>query len=142
MAGIVATAEIDVDASPKRVWHALTDPDQIKQYMFGSQVETDWKPGSRIVWKGEWEGKPYEDKGEVIAVEPEKTLEVTHFSAMSGAEDKPENYHRLTYRLEPRGEQTHVELSQDNNPDESAAQHSQQNWEAMLSGLKDVVEKG
>jgi uncharacterized protein YndB with AHSA1/START domain len=142
MAGIVAIAEIDVDASPKEVWDALTDPDLIKQYMFGSTVRSDWQPGSPITWSGEYEGKAYEDKGEVLTVEPERLLEVTHFSPMTGQEDKPENYHRVTYRLEPRGTQTHIELSQDNNPDQSAAEHSKQNWSMMLNGLKELLERG
>ena len=44
MAGIVANAEIDVDGTADEVWAALIDPVQIKQYMFGSQVDTDWRP--------------------------------------------------------------------------------------------------
>ena len=50
MRGHVAVAEIQIDASPARVWSALTTPAEIEQYMFGSRVETDWEPGSRIVW--------------------------------------------------------------------------------------------
>jgi uncharacterized protein YndB with AHSA1/START domain len=65
-AGFVATAETEIEAPPKRVWTALTDPDEIEKYMFGSHVVTDWKPGSPIVWKGEYEGKKYEDKGKVL----------------------------------------------------------------------------
>ena len=140
MTGIVATAEIDVDAPPDEVWSALTEPSRIKEYMFGSDVETDWKPGSPITWSGEFNGKSYQDKGEVLAVEPGRRIEVTHFSPMSGAEDKPENYHRLIYVLEARGNGTHVELSQDNNPDEAAAEHSRENWRTMLAGLKKHVE--
>jgi len=34
----VATVETDISASPSRVWSALTDPEQIKRYMFGSEV--------------------------------------------------------------------------------------------------------
>ncbi len=49
MANIVATAEIEVAASPGDVWKALTDPDVIATYFFGSRVETDWRPGSSIV---------------------------------------------------------------------------------------------
>jgi hypothetical protein len=59
---------------------------------------------------------------------------------MSGQEDVPENYHTLTYELEPRGEGTHVSLSQDNNASADEAAHSRDNWAAMLSGLKNVVE--
>ena len=140
MADYVATAESEIDAPPSQVWAALTDPEQIKKYMFGSQVETDWRPGSPIVWKGEYEGKRYEDKGEVLEFEPERRLKVTHFSPLSGQEDVPENYHTLVYELEEHGTKTRVSLSQDNNPTEEAAEHSRANWEQMLSGLKQVVE--
>jgi uncharacterized protein YndB with AHSA1/START domain len=142
MADHVATAEIEVGASPSRVWTALTEPEQIKKYMFGSEVETDWRPGSPIVWKGEYEGKQYEDKGEIVEIEPERRLKVTHFSPLSGQEDLPENYHTLLYELEEHDGNTRVSLSQDNNPSEEAAKHSRANWEQMLSGLKQVVEGG
>jgi uncharacterized protein YndB with AHSA1/START domain len=56
MTGKVATATVDIDATPQRVWSALTDPDEIEKYMFGSRVDTDWKPGSPIVWRGELYG--------------------------------------------------------------------------------------
>ena len=142
MADYVATAETEIDVSPSRVWTALTEPEQIKKYMFGSEVETDWQPGSPIVWKGEYEGKQYEDKGEIVEIEPERRLKVTHFSPLSGQEDAPENYHTLLYELEEHDGKTRVSLSQDNNPSEEAAEHSRANWEQMLSGLKQVVESG
>ena len=142
MADHVATVETEIEAPPSKVWTALTDPDQIEKYMFGSHVVTDWKPGSSIVWKGEYEGKAYEDKGEILEVEPERRLKLTHFSPLSGEEDVPENYHTLVYELESYGPKTRLALSQDGNPTEEAAKHSQENWEKMLSGLKEVVEKG
>jgi uncharacterized protein YndB with AHSA1/START domain len=140
MTGRVATAEAEIDAPRSKVWRALTDPDQIQKYMFGSRVETDWKPGSRITWKGEYEGKKYEDKGEILEVVQERRLKVTHFSPLSGKEDAPENYHTLVYELKENDGKTHVSLSQDNNPSEEAAEHSRANWEKMLSALKEVVE--
>lgn len=60
---------------------------------------------------------------------------------MSGREDRPENYHTLLYELEERGGRTRVSLSQDKNPTEEAAEHSRANWEKMLAGLKQVVER-
>jgi uncharacterized protein YndB with AHSA1/START domain len=140
MTGHVATAEAVIAAPAERVWKALTDPDEIEKYMFGSRVSTDWQPGSPITWKGEYEGKPYEDKGEVLEVVPGQRLQVTHFSPLSGADDAPENYHTLTYELEDHDGHTHVSLSQDNNSSAEAAEHSRANWEQMLSGLKTVVE--
>ena len=140
MRDFVARAETEIDAKRSHVWDALTDPDLIEKYMFGSRVETDWEVGSPITWEGEYEGKAYEDKGEVVAIEPGRRLEVTHFSPLSGKDDRPENYHRLVYELEERNGVTHVSLSQDNNPTEEAAEHSRANWEKMLAGLKQVVE--
>jgi len=140
MADLVATAETEIEAPPSRVWRALTDPDLIEQYMFGARVVTDWQPGSSIVWKGEYEGKAYEDKGEVLEVVPERRLRMTHFSPLGGEDDVPENYHTLTYELEAENGTTHVSLSQDNNSSQEAAEHSRENWEKMLSGLKTTVE--
>ncbi len=140
MTGYVAKAETVIDAPAARVWQALTNPDEIEQYMFGSRVETDWKPGSPIIWRGTYEGRAYEDKGEVIKVETARRLEVTHFSPLSGQEDVPANYHTLIYELEQRGASTRVALSQDKNSSQDAAQHSKANWEKMLAGLKQVVE--
>jgi len=140
MANHVATATVEIEASPARVWTALTDPTEIEKYTFGSHVVTDWKPGSSIVWEGEYEGKRYEDKGEIVEIKPARRLKVTHFSPLSGQEDVPENYHTLTYELEAAGPKTRVALSQDNNETAEAAEHSKENWEKMLSALKEVVE--
>jgi len=139
--GHVATAQIEIDAPPERVWEALTEPDQVKEYMFGAEVDSDFRPGSPITWRGEWDGKSFEDKGEVIASEPGRLLEMTHFSSMSGKDDRPENYHRVRYELSDIDGRTSVELRQDGNSDAEAAEHSAKNWQAMLDGLKQVAER-
>jgi len=142
MADYIATAETDIDASPAQVWAALTDPKLIKRYMFGSLVESEWRRGSSILWKGEYEGKAYEDKGEILEIEPEQRLKVSHFSPLSGQEDVPDNYHTLLYELKQSGDKTHISLSQDKNASEEEAERAKGNWELMLGGLKDVVEGG
>ena len=141
MATRVATARTEIEAGPQEVWKALTDPALIGKYMFGTKVETDWKPGSPIVWKGEYEGKRYEDKGEILDVDPGHRLSMTHFSAMSGLDDRPENYHTVVYELEQQGDTTVVSLSQDGNDSEEAAERSQSTWETVLAGLKETVER-
>lgn len=142
MADYVATAETEIGASPAQVWAALTDPKLIKKYMFGSLVETDWQQGSSIFWKGEYEGKTYEDKGEILEIETERRLKVSHFSPLSGQEDVPDNYHTLLYELKQNGDKTHISLSQDKNASEEEAERAKGNWEKMLAGLKEVVEGG
>jgi uncharacterized protein YndB with AHSA1/START domain len=138
---LVASASITVNAPRELVWHALTDPDSIQRYMFGARVTTSWAEGTPIYWRGEWQGRPYEDKGIVLDFEPPKCLEFSHYSARSGLPDVPSSYHTVTIKLAGDGEGTRVALEQDNNPDEKAREHSQKNWQMMLKGLKDYVEQ-
>ncbi|ACU03992.1 SRPBCC family protein [Pedobacter heparinus] len=137
---LIAKAEVLIAASTAEVWQALIDPALIKKYMFGTTVQSDWKKGSKITWQGEWKGKKYEDKGEITAIEPNKVLQYTHFSPLSGLEDKPENYHTVTIGLSAENDQTKVVLTQDKNLSEKGQQESQKNWENMLQSLKEVVE--
>jgi uncharacterized protein YndB with AHSA1/START domain len=138
---LVALASIKINAPASKVWQALTDPQAIKQYMFGTRVVTDWQEGSPIVWKGEWQGRQYEDKGIILQFEPEKKLQYSHFSPLSGAEDLPENYHIVTVELLPEGNQTRVTLAQDHNATEEERDHSKQNWNMMLADLKKFLEQ-
>ena len=144
MTGKLATAEVDVAATPERVWSALTDPDQIKEYMFGSVVSTTWEVGSPITWDGEYEGRPYQDKGEVLTYDEPHVLSVTHYSPMMGQPDEPENYHTLVYTLTATGsgddQVTHLDLTQDGNESDEQAEQFSQHWQQMLDGLKAQVE--
>ena len=137
---LLAKVSISVEASKHDVWKALTDPDAVKQYMMGADVVSDWKAGSPIVWKGEYKGKPFEDKGRILEIEPEKTLKYSHYSPMSGAPDKPENYHAVSITLSGKGDKTELSLTQDKNPTEKAREESEKNWKMMLAGLKKVAE--
>jgi uncharacterized protein YndB with AHSA1/START domain len=136
----VAVAETEIHASPESVWRALTDPQEIEKYMFGSQVEAEWREGGYIVWRGQHEGRDYEDHGKILEFERPRRLRLTHFSAMSGKDDLPENYHTILYELEEAGDMTKVRLSQDNNADADEAENSRATWQQMLSGLKRLVE--
>lgn len=140
MTGHIARSTVRVAASPVQVWSALTEPSLVAEWMLGSQVSTTWLPGSPITWSGEYEGRRFEDKGEVLEVRPGEKLVMTHFSPLGGAPDSPENYHTLTFSLSEEPDGTLVELEQDNNPTPDAAEHSKQNWDAMLAGLKRVAE--
>ncbi len=140
MAGVVATAEVLVAAPVERVWAALTDPAEVQKWMFGTTLETDWTPGSPISWSGEYQGRSYQDKGEVVEVNEPTTLVVTHFSPLTGQPDVPENYHRLVYHLSGDDTQTLLSLSQDNNADADEAAHSRENWMQALEALRNHVE--
>lgn len=138
MPGFIAHADIDVDASPDRVWQYITT--RASEVTFGAQVESDWRPGSPVRWLGEWEGDSFEDKGEVIEVVAPYRLVLTHYSPRSGDEDVPESYHRITYELSGNGDGTHLELSQDGNRSDAAASESSANWHRHLEAIKEKAE--
>jgi uncharacterized protein YndB with AHSA1/START domain len=136
----VAKVAINIDAPKSKVWEALTEPELIKQYLFGTEVTTDWQVGSPITYRGIWEGKAYEDKGVVLENEPEKLLVSTFWSSLSGVPDLPENYQTVRYELSSEDGGTRLTLIQDNNATQEDAEHSEQNWKMVLAGLKKLLE--
>jgi uncharacterized protein YndB with AHSA1/START domain len=137
---LLAKASIKINVPIHKVWEALVTPAAIKHYMFGTDAVSDWKEGSPIFWRGEWQGKPYEDKGVILQFRPNRTLKYSHFSPLSGMPDKPESYHTVTIALSDEGMQTGIVLTQDNNDSEEEREHSEQNWGMMLGSMKKYLE--
>jgi len=139
MTTFTAQTSIVINRPAAKVWTALTNPKMIKQYLHGAQTITDWNVGSPIIWKGKWQGKSYEDKGTVIAFEPNKLLEYTHWSPMSGAADKPENYHHITYELSEDNGQTTIKFTQGNSPTQRDADTMVKTfWSPALKVIRDI----
>ena len=136
----IAKATATINAPTSKVWDALTKPDQIKQYLFGTDVTTDWKAGSPITYRGEWKGKAYEDKGKVLKVEPGKRLVSTFWSSLAGLPDTPENYKTVDYELSPAGDKTKLTITQDNNATREEATEAEKNWHMVLDGIKKLLE--
>jgi uncharacterized protein YndB with AHSA1/START domain len=137
----IAKVSVNINAPVEKVWDAFVNPAVIKQYMFGTTVTSDFTVGSDITWKGEWQGKQYEDKGKILELDPLRTLQYTHFSPMTGLPDVPGNYHTVTVELDEQDKTTTVSLSQDKNATEQEKAHSEKNWKMMLEDLKKLLEK-
>lgn len=138
---LTAKVNISINAPVSKVWDALTKPEIIKQYFFGTEARSDWKVGNPVSFKGEWQRNFYEDKGIVIANEPNKLLRYTYWSSMSGKEDTPENYANVSYELSQKNNETELIVTQDNIADEKTKEHSIQNWRTVLGDLKNLLEK-
>jgi uncharacterized protein YndB with AHSA1/START domain len=136
----IAKATSTINTTPAKIWEALTKPELIKQYLFGTDVTSDWKVGSSITYRGVWEGKTYEDKGKVLQIEPGKLLVSTFWSSLSGVPDLPENYKTVRYELSPDGRGTRLTITQDNNDSREDANHSEENWKMVLDGIKKLLE--
>ncbi len=143
MAGqYVATSTVTIEAPPDRVWERHHRSCAVKEFMFGADLVTDWTVGGPILWRGEWEGKPYEDKGKILEVEPGGSWS-TRTSARSAARRtsrKTTTPSRGRWRT--RSGATQLTLSQDNNPSEEAAEHSKGMWDKLVADVKKIAERG
>lgn len=101
-----------MEAPADRIWTALTEPNQIKEYMFGTEAKSDFTEGSSIEYTGTYDGK----------------------------EDKPENYHHVIYSLEENNGISEVSLSQDNIGSEKELAQMEKNRNLVLDGLQRLVE--
>src|SRR3954469_7535555 len=99
MENLTLKTSITINAPAQKVWQALTDPAIVKQYFFGTNVQSDWEKGSPITWTGEWQGKQYQDKGTILDITPGKYVKYSYWSSMGGTEDKLENYQNVSYDL-------------------------------------------
>jgi uncharacterized protein YndB with AHSA1/START domain len=130
-----------IKATIDQVWEALTNPQIIKKYFFGTNTITDWQPGNPIRFKGEWQGKTYEDKGTILEMKERKLISYSYWSSMSGIEDIPENYVIVTYMVGGKDGDVEVTVRQQNIPDEKMKAHSEENWKRVLQDLKSMLEE-
>jgi uncharacterized protein YndB with AHSA1/START domain len=138
----ICKQSIIINVAPSRVWEALVTPALIKQYLFGTEVQTDWKVGSPITYTGVWEGETYLDKGTITEIVPGKLLMTTYWSSMSNQPDEPQNYKNIIYEVKSDHGKTLLTVTQDNNGSEEEKNHSEQNWKMVLESLKNLLEKG
>ena len=138
---ITGKVSIHINATTDKVWEALTTPETIKKYFFDTDAISDWKVGSPLIFKGEWQGKKYEDKGTILENIPGKTFQYDYWSSMSGIEDKQENYLIITYSLVKKDDGTDLTITQENIQDEKTKAHSEQNWTKVITDLKNLLEE-
>lgn len=132
---------VGINAQSAKVWDALTNPERIREWLFGTTTISDWTVGGPIRFTGEWEGKTYEDKGRILQFEPGKILEYSYWSCFSGLADEPENYSIITFELTPTSEGTDLMLTQRNFATEEMCEQSDKNWDAALRLMKETIEK-
>ena len=132
---------ISINASTSKVWEALTDPELIKKYFFGMECITDWKKGSPIIYKGVYNGRSYEDKGNILDIETEKFILYNYWSSFSGTEDIPENYSIIKFELSPGNGGTIFTIIQEGFKTQEAHDHTATNWGYVLDGLKKILEE-
>lgn len=139
---------IEIDAPAEKVWDALINPEWTKKYMFNCAVESDWKPGSPVLWKMEHEGQVIVPvKGAVEDIEPGRKLKYSVIDPNMGIEDIPENYLHVTYLLKGDKDRSTLTVIQDGY--EHAARGAERydeavkagGWSSILQMIKELLEK-
>lgn len=109
----IITNSITFDTTPEKVWAILTEPVFVKQYMYDSDLITDWQPGQPVIFKGVYQGQEMVFvKGHTVENIPNKLLSYTVFDPNANYKDEPWNYLTVTYKLEQKGNQTELTITQ------------------------------
>jgi uncharacterized protein YndB with AHSA1/START domain len=140
---LAVVKSVEIFKSTRDVWRALTEPDQIIQWMGGASVASTWKIGSDIIFTGKMPNfnKTYRDRGTVRAMEREKLLQYSHWSEMSRLPDIPQNRTIITFTLEGAGEMTQLTVRHEHFPSEGAFKHANFFWNFALITLKNLLEQ-
>ena len=147
---LIVKNSITINAPPTKIWDALTNPEQTKKYMFGCETVSDWKPGSPLLWRGNYEGREMVFvKGNIVSIEPEKLLAYTTFDPNSTIEDIPENYLTVIYDLSVKNGKTLLTVTQgdyskiaDSERRYNEAYNDGRGWDPILVEIKKLVETG
>jgi uncharacterized protein YndB with AHSA1/START domain len=133
---------VEIFKSTNDVWRALTEPDQIVQWMGGAHVQSTWQIGSDIIFIGKMPNftKTYRDRGTVLAMEREKFLQYSHWSEMSRLPDIPQNRTIITFILDWTDEMTRLTVRHDHFYNEAAYKHANFFWNFALTTLKNLLE--
>jgi uncharacterized protein YndB with AHSA1/START domain len=142
--------DITINAPASKVWDALTNGEQTKKYMFGCETVSDWKVGSSLLWRGNYEGNEMVFvKGHIIHFEPNKRLDYTVFDPNSDMADIPENYLTVTYELKEQDGTTVLTVTQGDytkvaNGDKryQESYNGGEGWNPILIAIKNLVEEG
>ena len=140
---LIVSQSIEINAEPSKVWNALTNPEIIKKYLFGTETITDWKVRSEIIFQGEYgENKvKYRDKGVILENVLNQKLSYSYWSGFSGLEDEPENYSIVTYGLASGDNKTTTfTWTQKGYATEDNYQHSLNGMKEFLEQINEIIE--
>lgn len=132
--------EIYIRATPERIWQALTDSELVKRYYFGSVIESDFKPGSPIVYS-QADGGRTDIEGEILESDPPRRLVHTFAARWDAFVNDPPT--RVAWEITPMGESCLLSVTHDRFTEENATFASTKGgWPIILSGLKTLLETG
>ncbi|MEJ7678883.1 MAG: SRPBCC domain-containing protein [Segetibacter sp.] len=148
MGKLLVKNTITINAPASKIWDALVNPEQTKKYMFGCETVSDWKPGSPLLWRMNYEGKELIPvKGIVLDIQPNRFLKYTVIDTSASYPDIPENYLNVTYEIEEQAGMTTLTVFQDGFEDAAEGEkrykdvyNNGEGWNPILIEIKKLVE--
>ncbi|MFH6934210.1 SRPBCC family protein [Flavobacterium sp. FlaQc-30] len=129
-----------LNASIEKVWNALTKPELVKQWQYGSELITDWKTGNEIRFRNEWQGQVFEQWGSILEIVPNQKIKYSLFFPRPELEDKPENYFIMSYILSEENNKVKLQIIQEDNRPGAIQEEPQDDENPILQSLKTLVE--
>lgn len=128
-----------IEATPEKLWDALTKSEFTKQYWFDTEVRSDWKVGSplALVMSGQTT-----DTGEILQVDRPRRLAYT-FKHELMEEMRNEPATKVVFTLEPYGNLVKLTVTHEGfGVGSKLLDGISKGWPAILSGLKSLLETG
>ena len=145
---LIVKNNITINAPAAKVWDALVNPEQTKKYMFGCETISDWKLGSSLLWRGNYEGKEMDFvTGKIIDIKPYTFLKYTVIDPSASYDDIPENHLNVSYELSEQDGKTTLTVTQDGFEDAAEGEkrykdvyNNGEGWNPILTEIKKLVE--
>jgi uncharacterized protein YndB with AHSA1/START domain len=132
--------QVEIEAPAEKVWDAIINPDQTRQYYYGGAFHADLRPGGSYVF--DMEDGSQAIKGQILEVEPPRRLVAT-FSSQWDDAMRAEPPSRVTWEVEQRGAMSVVTVVHDQLEDAPVTyERVSSGWSPILTGLKTFVETG
>jgi uncharacterized protein YndB with AHSA1/START domain len=129
-----------IRTTPERLWSALTDPNQMKDYWLGMQIKTEWKTGAQ--WQMVFPDGRVADTGQILELERPKRIQLKWRNEFR-PELKAEGFSLCTMDLEPEGACVRLTITHAiERADSKFVQAVSRGWPKILSNLKSLLETG
>jgi uncharacterized protein YndB with AHSA1/START domain len=137
---LVVSKGVVIGRPRETVWQVLTQPSFVRRYLYGAELSTDWTVGSSVLFRGEFDGQSWQDKGVVLACEPPSELRYSYWSGLCGLADRAENYATVSYNLEETASGTLLSVRQQGYANEESRTNSDRGWDSVLAQIKSLAE--
>lgn len=139
---LIVTRSVLLNATPERVWEALTHPGMTKQYLYNCEVRSDWKSGSSLRWTGTYQGRPVDQQGKILDIVPGRMIKYSGFDRLVQGDISRRGDIYITHEIIPHDNKTKLLTTLEHfEGDETRAELAAEQWDfEVMPKLQSLVE--